>query len=170
VATGKPEEFSEVVWSARPWIIPTIALRSIVILAGLIVIIAFELNWGLAFNDFFGLPIYEWTVIGVAVAWFSNVSDQVIYWVSHVYTLEKFGLENRVGVVDLEEIMITPQIFSDLVVKQSVGGKLFGYGQILVKFGGGRKTTLYYVRSPFRVADMIRKVLGRPVVGFEQSV
>jgi hypothetical protein len=53
---------------------------------------------------------------------------------------------------------------------QSVGGRIFGYGDITVNSQGERQTKLALVRKPFRTADIIRDVMAKPIVRLDNSV
>ena len=65
---------------------------------------------------------------------------------------------------------VTPSGFGDLLVYQSIGGRIFGYGDVTVNTQGERETKLLLVRGPFAVADTMRDILGKPIVRVENHV
>ena len=83
---------------------------------------------------------------------------------AHTYLLRQDGLEIRRGILRLHSFVVTPMGFGDLLVYQSVGGRIFGYGDITVNSQGERQIKLVLVRSPFAVADTIRDIMGKPLV------
>ena len=66
--------------------------------------------------------------------------------------------------------MVTPLGFGDLMVYQSVGGRIFGYWEITVNSQGERETRLRVVQLPFKVADAMRDIMGKPIVRVEGRV
>ena len=67
----------------------------------------------------------------------------------------------------MHSFVVTPAGFGDLMVYQSVGGRIFGYGDVTVNSQGERETKLVLVRGPFAVADTIRDIMGKPIVRVE---
>jgi len=57
-----------------------------------------------------------------------------------------------------------------LLVYQSRGGRIFGYGEITVNSKGERETKLVLVRAPYKTADIIRDIMGEPIVRVEGRV
>jgi len=90
--------------------------------------------------------------------------DLLVFWASNNYILRQDGLEVRRGIIRLHSFVVTPMGFGDLLVYQSVGGRIFGYGDITVNSQGERQTKLLIVRAPFGVADTIRDIMGKPIV------
>ena len=90
--------------------------------------------------------------------------DLFAYRVSNTYILRQDGLEVRRGIVRLHSFIVTPAGFGDLLVCQSLVGRIFGYGDIMVNSQGERQTKLVLVHKPFAAADIIRGILGKPVV------
>jgi hypothetical protein len=64
--------------------------------------------------------------------------------------------------------VVTPSGFGDLLVYQSLAGRIFGYGDLTVNSQGERQTRLSLVRSPFTVADTMRDIMGKPIVRVEE--
>jgi hypothetical protein len=94
----------------------------------------------------------------------------LIFRASNTYVLRQDGLEIRHGIIRLHSFVVTPTGFGDLMVYQSIGGRIFGYGDLTVNSQGERETKLLLVRSPFKVADTIRDIMGKPIVRVESHV
>lgn len=97
-----------------------------------------------------------------------SLFDLLIFWVSNSYVLRQDGLEVRRGIIRLHSFVVTPSGFGDLLVYQSLGGRIFGYGNLTVNSQGERQTKLRLVRSPFTVADTMRDIMGKPIVRVEE--
>ena len=93
--------------------------------------------------------------------------EQAIYRASNTYVLRQDGIEIRRGIVRLHSFVVTPMGFGDLLVYQSIGGRIFGYGDITINSQGERQTKLMLVRAPFAAADTIRDIMGKPLVRVE---
>ncbi len=81
--------------------------------------------------------------------------------------LRQDALEIRRGIIRLHSFVVTPMGFGDLLVYQSIGGRIFSYGDITVNSQGERQTKLVLVRSPFAVSDTIRGIMAKPLVRVE---
>ena len=114
-----------------------------------------------------GLPVFLWTLFAVILIWVLSLLDLLIYWASNSYVLRQDGLEVRRGLIRLHSFVVTPSGFGDLLVYQSLGGRIFGYGDLTVNSQGERQTKLKLVRSPFTTADTLRDIMGKPIVRVE---
>lgn len=123
---------------------------------------------GIAFTGFAGLPVLAWVLLAFLVVWLLSMLALLMFKISNTYTLRQDGLEVKRGIIQLTSFVVTPAGFSDLTVFQSVGGRIFGYGNITITSQGDRKTKLSLVRSPFKVADTMRDILGRPIVRVDE--
>lgn len=153
-----------VVWVGKPWIVPAAVIRSVILLV--IVIIFLLLEGASGYSTYFvaGLPLWVWTTLLFIIIWLLTMFNLLIYRVSRVYILRQDGLEIRRGILRLHSFVVTPAGFGDLLVYQSIGGRIFGYGDITVNSQGERQTKLLLVRDPFAVADTIRDIMGKPLV------
>ena len=93
--------------------------------------------------------------------------ELLVFRASNTTSLDATDLEVKRGIVRLHSFVVTPSGFGDLLVYQSVGGRIFGYGEITVNSQGERETKLRLVRSPYVVADTMRDILGKPIVRVE---
>ena len=111
-----------------------------------------------------------WTFLAFVVIWLISVFELLIVRASHTYILRQDGLEVKRGIIRLQSFVVTPSGFGDLLVFQSVGGRIFGYGDLTVNSQGERQTQLQLVRSPNTVADKMRDIMGKPIVRLESQV
>ena len=123
----------------------------------------------LLFHHLCGLPVFAWTILAFVVIWLISMLGLLIFWASNTYVLRQDGVEIRRGIVRLHSFVVTPMGFGDLLVYQSLGGRIFGYGDITVNSQGERQTKLLLVRSPFAVADTIRDIMGKPLVRVDNA-
>jgi uncharacterized membrane protein YdbT with pleckstrin-like domain len=138
------------------------------VLAALLVLFL-EMLVGVALIVVTGLTVFLWTLLLFTLIWIVSLLDLLFFWVSHSYLLRQDGLEIRRGIIRLHSFVVTPSGFGDLMVYQSLGGRIFGYGEITVNSQGERQTKLRLVRSPFTTADTIRDIMGKPIVRVEDK-
>ncbi len=150
--------------------IPAAIFRTVAVFIVTIVILLLEFYAGVASDLISGLPLYIWSLFVFFAIWLLSLLDLLIFWASNSYTLRQDGLEVRHGLIRLHSFVVTPSGFGDLAVYQSVGGRIFGYGELTVNSQGERETKLKLVRSPFTRADTIRDVMGKPIVRVEDHV
>lgn len=159
-----------VVWVGKPWVVPAAIIRTVTVLIVIIVLLLLEGASGYSTYLLVGLPLWVWTVLLFIVIWLLTMFNLLIYRVSHTYILRQDGLEIRRGIIRLHSFVVTPAGFGDLLVYQSIGGRIFGYGDITVNSQGERQTKLLLVRDPFAAADTIRDIMGKPLVRVDSRV
>ena len=164
LSSDKPVNRAGVVWVGKPWILPDAIIRTIALIIIAFLFFWLELFFGLAYLYLDGLGFFIWTVFAFVVFWVFMLLDLFAYRVSNTYILRQDGLEVRRGIVRLHSFIVTPAGFGDLLVCQSLVGRIFGYGDIMVNSQGERQTKLVLVHKPFAAADIIRGILGKPVV------
>jgi hypothetical protein len=160
----------QVVWFGKPWIFPAAIIRTTSVIVVTIIFLWLELISGVAFNGLAGLPVWMWTFLAFVVIWLIIMLELLIVRTSHTYILRQDGLEVKLGIIRLQSFVVTPAGFGDLLVFQSVGGRIFGYGDLTVNSQGERQTRLQLVRSPNTVADKMRDIMGKPIVRVESHV
>ncbi len=162
--TTKPLLSSEmVIWLGKPYIVPSTIVRSITFLVVIVLFYWFELFFQVAFINLIGVPVYAWTIIVLMVAWLISLLHLVFLWLSNHYFLRRDSLEAKHGLITLHSFVITPNGFSDLEVHQSLGGRIFRYGNVIVHSKSENTTKLLFIQSPFKVAEQIRDVMGKPL-------
>ncbi len=156
-----------VVWAGKPWVVPAAAVRTLTVVVFAIFFLFIEMYGSAALLLFAGAPIYLWTLLAFTLIWIISLLDLLVFWASNSYVLRQDGLEVRRGIIRLHSFVVTPSGFGDLLLYQSLGGRLFGYGDLTVNSQGERQTKLALVRHPFQAADIIRDIMGKPIVRVE---
>jgi hypothetical protein len=165
-----PRANTDVVWAGKPWIIPAVIFRTIAVIVVAILFFWIELFNGVASDGLFGLPVWAWTFLIFGVIWLISVFELLIFRLSNSYVLHQDGLEIKRGILRLHSFVVTPSGFGDLLVYQAIGGRIFGYGDITVNSQGERETRMHLVHRPFKVSDMMRDIMGKPIVRIEGIV
>jgi hypothetical protein len=160
----------QVVWYGKPWIVPAAVIRTVIIIVVSVIILWLELFSGVASNGLFWLPVWAWTLLVFAVIWLIGILDLLIFRAAHTYILRQDGLEVKCGILRLQSFIVAPAGFGDLLVYQSIGGRIFDYGNLVVNSQGERKTQMQLVHSPSKVADTLRDIMGKPIVRVEGHV
>ena len=155
---------SDIVWQEKPWVIPACIIRTVTVFVVAAIFFWLEIYFSVAFSILFGLPVFIWTILAFVVIWLLSLLGLLVFWASHTYVLRQDGIEICRGIIRLHSFVVTPMGFGDLLVYQSVGGRIFGYGDITVNSQGERQTKLVLVRSPFDAADTIRDIMGKSLV------
>ena len=101
------------------------------------------------------------------VIWLISIFELLVFRLSNRYLLRQDGLEIKRGIIRLHSFVVTPQGFGDLLVYQSIGGRIFGYGELTINSQGEKETKLKLVREPYKAADSIRDIMGEPIVRVE---
>ena len=158
------------VWFGKPWIVPALIVRSVVVFVVAVLFLWLEIAYGVASVRLGGSEAFAWTLFTFAVIWLLSMVHLLVLWATNSYVLRQDGLEVRRGLIRLHSFVVTPLGFGDLEVYQSLGGRIFGYGTLTVNSQGERETKLFLVRSPFTVADTIRDIMGKPIVRVEDHV
>jgi hypothetical protein len=160
----------QVVWVGKPWVVPSAVIRTFTVFVLALILLLLEFYFG-AFSYYLNsLQLWAWTILVFAVIWLVSMLDLLVFWASNNYILRQDGLEIRRGIIRLHSFVVTPAGFGDLLLYQSVGGRIFGYGDITVNSQGERQTKLLNVRAPFAVADTIRDIMGKPIVRVDSQV
>jgi hypothetical protein len=166
-ASSKRGVHGDVVWVGKPWVVPAAILRTVAVIIVAIVFLWLETFAGAAFTTLAGLPLFVWTLVAFLVVWLISLTGLLILRASNTYVLRQDGLEIRRGILRLNSFVVTPSGFGDLLVYQGIGGRIFGYGDITVNSQGERETKLILVHAPFARADVMRDIMGKPIVRLE---
>jgi hypothetical protein len=169
LSSGKKARFEGAVWVGKPYIVPAVAIRTISVIVVAIIFLFLESFFGAFSYGLIGLPLWLWTILLFTVVWLFSVFDLLILRWSNTYIQRQEGVEVRRGILRLHSFVVTPAGFGDLLVYQSIGGRIFGYGDITVNSQGERQTTLKLVHDPFKVADTMRDIMGKPIVRVDSS-
>jgi hypothetical protein len=158
-----------VIWVKKPWVTPALIIRTVTVIVVLVLFLWLEIYFSAFSSSLAGLPVFAWTILAFVVIWLFSMLGLLFFWASNTYVLRQDGIEIRRGIIRLHSFVVTPMGFGDLLVYQSLGGRIFGYGDITVNSQGERQTKLLLVRSPFEVADTIRDIMGKPLVRVETN-
>jgi uncharacterized membrane protein YdbT with pleckstrin-like domain len=155
-------------WKGRPWILPSLIGKSVLVIVVASVISWLELYFGIAeWTPFLNLPTLLWTALVVLLIWLVSVTRLLALRASHIYILRDDGLEVRSGIMSSKSFVIAPAGFSDLEVTRSISSRILNTGDITVRTQGENDIRMVRVKNPLLVADRIRKVMARPVVRLE---
>ena len=167
MSSNSKQALHEVVWTGKPWIVPAAIVRSVTVSVVAAVFVWLELFSAVASDSLFGLAVWAWTLLVFAVIWLISMLELLIFRLSNTYILRQDGLEVKHGIISLRSFVVTPSGFGDLLVFQSLGGRIFGYGDLTVNSQGERETKLRLVRHPYKVAYTMRDIMGKPIVRVE---
>jgi uncharacterized membrane protein YdbT with pleckstrin-like domain len=170
ISTSRSVAHSIVVWHGKPWIVPAAIIRTISLIVFSILFLSLEYYSGQASFSLLGLPVWAWTLLLFVVIWLVSLLELLVFYLSNSYILRQDGLEVKRGILRLHSFVVTPSGFGDLLVYQSIGGRIFGYGDLTVNSQGERETRLRLVRQPYVVADTMRDIMGKPIVRVEGHV
>jgi hypothetical protein len=160
-------------WRGKPWILPNVLARSI-----LVVVIAVVISWleflfnptnntPIAREPILGIPIILWTALAIFLVWLVSLMHLLLLRASSTYILRNDGLEVRTGILASKSFVVAPAGFSDLEVTISVSGRIVNSGNIIVRTNGDIDIRMVKVRMPLKIADQIREVMARPTVRIE---
>jgi uncharacterized membrane protein YdbT with pleckstrin-like domain len=168
--SSQTQASSREVWRGRPWILPYVAIRTVLVAAVATVVIFAENILSLLYVPQFGYPVLAWTLIAFFLAWVLGVFNLLLLWSTHSYVLVEDSLEIRVGLFTTKTSMIAPTGFSDLEVIRSITGRVLNTGDILIRTQSERDFTkrMVKVRDPTRVANLIRDVMARPIFKIDE--
>ena len=117
-----------------------------------------------------GLPVWGCTILLFGLIWLISMLELFVFHDSNNYILRQDGLEVKHGILRLHSFVVTPSGFGDLLLYQSIGGRIFGYGDLTVNSPGELETRLRLFCHPYNVADTIRDIMGKPIVRVESHV
>lgn len=158
-----------IIWVGKPYILPSMAIRTITIAIIAIVTLWLEYIFGVAFSELLGIPIIMWTVLVFFIVWLASVSNLLLLRAANEYILRKEGLQVRYGIITTKSFMVSPAGFSDLEVVRTLYSRIFNYGYIDVRTQGERNIRMVRVKDPVNVSDQIREVMTRPTVKIETT-
>jgi hypothetical protein len=167
VSGSKHVSHGAVVWYGKPWIVPAAIIRTVTIVLLAILFLFIEMWAGVAITMVLGVPIFLWTLLAFVLIWVLSMLGILILYASNTYILRQDGIEVRRGIIRLHSFVVTPSGFGDLLLYQSIGGRIFDYGDLTVNSQGERQTKLALVRAPYKTADTIRDIMGKPIVRVE---
>jgi uncharacterized membrane protein YdbT with pleckstrin-like domain len=163
---GKTSE-SATVWAGKPWILPGVVGRTVLVLVVAVFAVWLELTFDVAYVTFLGLQAVLWTGLLFFVVWLFSLAHLVLLRASNDYVLRSDSLEVRTGILSTRSFVIAPSGFSDLEVDRSVTGRILNVGDITVRSQSESDVLMVRVRDPMKAAEHIRQILSRPIVRIE---
>jgi uncharacterized membrane protein YdbT with pleckstrin-like domain len=155
---------SEVVWEGRPWITPTLSIRTIAMfLVGLLLAVLMQ-GLGLLTRLMFGVPLYIWLGSLLALAWFASLASLLVLRASFDYVLRRNSIEINRGIASKKLLVVSASGFSELETDQGIVGRILNYGSVEVRSQGGQQLNLRLIRDPQGVSRSIRDVMTTPTV------
>jgi membrane protein YdbS with pleckstrin-like domain len=171
---GKKDTFQEdlktrarALWTGRPWILPNVLTRSILIIVIAVGISWLEFLYSIAYKNILNIQIILWTGLVIFLVWVISLMHLLSLRASNTYILRNDGLEIRVGILTSKSFVIAPSGFSDLEVTRSISARIINSGDITIRTQGESDIEMEKVRNPLKVADQIREVMARPIVRIE---
>jgi uncharacterized membrane protein YdbT with pleckstrin-like domain len=164
LAKVTPGDSRSVLWTDKPWILPGLVARSILIIVAAVVISWLELSLNIATTSLLNLPLALWTGLVIFLAWIISLAHLLSLRVSNNYILRNDSLEVRTGIISSKSFVIASAGFSDLEVIRSISARIVNSGNIIIRTQGERDMRMERVRNALKVADQIREVMSRPIV------
>jgi uncharacterized membrane protein YdbT with pleckstrin-like domain len=163
VSGGSSDVSGGVLWSGKPWIVPSAVGWSVLIVVVAVVVFWLEFFFGVA-NAIIVMPLVLWTGLVFLVIWVIVIVRLALLRVTHRYILREDSLEVRTGVFTSKLYVVVPSGFSDLEAVQSFLGRITNTGDIFLRSQSETERRMVKVRNPLKVAEQIRKVMARPIV------
>jgi membrane protein YdbS with pleckstrin-like domain len=155
---------SDVLWKGRPWIRPSVLLRTVALVLIAVLAFVFLSMLGKLTYQPLWVPLYLWVSGLVALAWLLSLVPLLIRRASSRYVLRRGSLEVVKGIVRKKSLVVSPSGFSELEMDQGIVGRMLDYGSLEVRSQGGQQLNLELVRNPREVSAKIRDVMTTPTV------
>jgi membrane protein YdbS with pleckstrin-like domain len=156
-------------WTGRPWILPGVATRSVLVIAVAIAAFWLEFQFSIATQPFLNVPIALWTSLVLFLSWLLSMPHLLALRASNKYILRNDSLEIRMGILTSKSFVIAPSGFSDLEVTQSFSARIMNLGDITIRTQGDTDIRMQKVKNPLKVADKIREVMARPTIRIDKQ-
>jgi uncharacterized membrane protein YdbT with pleckstrin-like domain len=149
----------------KPWIFPSVLVRTVLIIAVGVVILWLEFTFNAVYQPVFGIPVILWTFFVLLVLWFISVLGLLLLRASNTYVLRKGSLEMKSGIITTRSFVVTPEGFGSMEVIRSLVGRIINMGNIMIRTQdpNDRDKRLPMIRDPEKIAAQIRNVMSAPV-------
>jgi uncharacterized membrane protein YdbT with pleckstrin-like domain len=168
------ETSGSVFWTGKPWILPSVVTRTVLIIVVAVVVSWFELTYDIRQRLVPNLLISNvqivlWIDLVIFLVWLLSLAHLLLIRASNTYILRNDSLEIRSGIITSKSFVISPSGFSDLEVIRSISNRIVNSGDIIVRTQSETESDLAMqkVRNPMSVASQIRGVMARPIVRIE---
>jgi membrane protein YdbS with pleckstrin-like domain len=158
------------IWSGRPWVLPYVGIRTIIMIVFAAIAITMEILTGYLYVPVFNIVVLIWTLLASLVIWILWISSLLVLRSTNLYTLRADSLEIKTGILNTKNSLIVPTGFSDLEVLRTITGRIFNMGNITIKTQSEKDYTkkLVMVKDPMRVANLIRDVMARQIFRLDE--
>ena len=159
-----------VIWMGKPWIVPSVLFRTILVLVVAIIILWLEFAVDIAYQFTFGVSLAVLTGLAFFVIWVIGVVDLLLLRTSNTYVLRNDSLEVKQGIISTSAFVIAPAGFGSMEVIKSLSGRLINRGDIVIRTQdpNDRDKWLVMLKDPERAASQIREVMARPIVRLDK--
>ena len=154
----------DIVWTGRPWVGPSIAIRTFAFAVGGFLALTLLSALGSLALSILEVPLYIWVLGILGVAWLVSVVGLLILRASYTYVLRQSSIEVNQGIVRKRFLVVSPSAFSELETDQGIVGRMLNYGSLEVRSQGGQQLNLILIRDPKGVSARIRDVMTVPTV------
>ena len=155
---------TDVIWSDRPWIGPSLVARTIGAIAAVAVALVVLSALGIMSLTLLSVPLYALAVGVIGVAWVAAVVGLLVTRASSSYVLRQSSIQIDQGILGKRSLVVSPSAFSELEVDQGILGRVLNYGSLEVRSQGGQQLNLILIRDPRGVAATIREIMTIPTV------
>lgn len=156
-------------WRGKPWILPSVLARTILIIVIAAVVFWLEFYLNLAYVTIANVQIMLWTGLVFFLVWIISLSNLLLLRASSIYILRNDSLEIKTGITTSKSYVVVPSGFSDLEVIRSISARIMNSGDIIIRAQSetDSERRMVRVRNALKVADQIREVMARPIVRIE---
>jgi hypothetical protein len=164
-----------ILWTGKPWILPSAVARTVLITVVAVVISWLELSYDIAHkipylqNPIPNTQIVLWIDVVIFLVWVLSMAHLLLMRASNTYVLRDDSLEIRFGILTSKSTVISPSGFSDLEVIRSISNRIVNSGDMIIRTQSETESNLKMkmIRNPMKVASQIREVMARPIVRIE---
>jgi membrane protein YdbS with pleckstrin-like domain len=164
------QDIDKEIWSGRPWVLPYVGIRTLMMIVFTAIAITLEMFAGYLYVPIFGSIVLIWTLLTSLVIWILWISNLIVLRSTNLYTLRADSLEIKTGILTTKNSLIVPTGFSDLEVVRTITSRIFNTGNITIKTQSEKDYTkkLVMVKDPMRVANLIRDVMARQIFRLDE--
>jgi uncharacterized membrane protein YdbT with pleckstrin-like domain len=167
---GTSENSGSTLWTGKPWILPAVVARSILIIVVAVAVFWIEISFGIAPKiSLSNIQLIPWTVLLFFVVWVVSILRLLLLRASNTYILRNDSLEIRTGILTSRSFVVAASGFADMEVTRSISGRIMNFGDITIRTQdeSGADKKIAKIRDPMRVGNQIREVMARPTVRIE---
>ena len=104
----------------------------------------------------------------ILLAYLGEVAKLALLRKRNEYKLYDDGLYIDTGIVNLENVYLSPMAFSDARLFRTLGFRIVKRGNVIVDTNDQRHFQLQLIENPVAVQDLIRRTLGHPIVRLDK--